>query len=184
MKYLKSFLKALVKVVLIFAIIIGIIVVLMNKFFYKTKTPITSQEFYNMMISQDVSVVETSDDLEEYGVSLEKCFEAHHSNYEMLFFELTSEKDAETLFDVYKEEIKSIRKSGGGGSLLDKGGNYEIYRSHDSDFCYRIYRVENTLLYVKCDADSLKDVENLIEKIGYEIESSNNYTFDKTAFYD
>lgn len=63
MKYLKSFLKALVKVVLIFAIIIGIIVVLMNKFFYKTKTPITSQEFYNMMISQDVSVVETSDDL-------------------------------------------------------------------------------------------------------------------------
>lgn len=183
MKKIISFLKSLVKVVLIFAIIIGIIVVLFNKFFVKTKTPITSQEFFDMMVSQDFSVVETSDDLEEYGVSLEKCFKANHSNCEMIFYELTTEKDAETLFDVYKEEIKSIHFSGGSSSISDRGSNYKTYkRGAWRESSYWISRVANTLLYVKCDSDSKKDVENLIEKMGYGID--NDYSFDKTKYYD
>lgn len=185
MKFLKKLLKAFVKIVFISTIIIVVIVILFEFVLSPKKTPITARDFSEMMASQDYSVVETSGDFEEQDVSIEKCVEAQNSDGKMVFYELTSEEDAEILYDLYKEEIKSL--SGAGSSGPSSGSNYEIYeRSITGESFYCISRIENTLLYVEGDTDARKDVYNLLEKMGYvEVKNVNfSYGFDKTAYYD
>lgn len=176
-----KFLKTLVKIILVFAIIIVILLVLAMKFLIKEKTSITAQDFFKMMATEDFAVDEISDDLEEYGVSLEKAFKAHHSNCEIVFYELTSEEDAKTLFGVCKEEMKSSHYSSSMGS---SEGNYQIYETNTTDSWKYVIRVENTVLFVECDMDERPYVRDLLEKMGYGGDwKKSSYTFDKTKYY-
>lgn len=164
MKFLEKFLKALVKIIFIFVILIVILFLLVRFVLFKDKTPITAQDFFEMMATEDFAVDEISGDLEEYGVSLEKAFKAHHSNCEMVFYELTTENDAETLFRVYIDEIKSSQYSSSSSSTE---WNYKIYSANAADSWKYVIMVENTVLFVECDKDEEPYVKDLLEKMGY-----------------
>lgn len=161
---MKKFLKIVFTI-----IVLGVVAVL---FFVitdltKKKTPITSEDFLGMMIAEDIATNELSDDLEEeYGVSIEKAFRSNHSDGKIVFYELTSEKDAKTLFNSYKEKINSIT----GNSANSAGSNYAVFSKVTLETYEYVIRVENTLLVVSWDRDEVRYIKKLIEKMGYQFE--------------
>lgn len=161
---MKKFLK-IVFTIIVLGVVAVLFFVIMD--LTKKKTPITSEDFLGMMIAEDIATNELSDDLEEeYGVSIEKAFRANHSDGKIVFYELTSEKDAKTLFNSYKEKINSIT----GSSANSAGSNYAVFSKVTSETYEYVIRVENTLLVVSWDRDEVRYIKKLIEKMGYQFE--------------
>lgn len=140
---------------------------------------ITAKDFLEMMAAENIPTDELSDDLEEeYGVSIEQAFRANKSGSEMVFYELTSDEDAKTLYDICKEDMKK----NSGGSSSSSGTNrtdYNNFKISTTERYKYIMRIENTVLMVNCDQDDKENVnyiKSLLEKMGYQLEKKR---FDK-----
>lgn len=162
-------LKTLFKIILALIIIVVVLFIAADKILLKERNPITAETFIGMMISKDFAVDETADDLEEYDILLRKSIKASHSGCEMVFYELETKEDAIKLFDIYKEEIKSITENV--RSTLSSGvSNYQSYQKSTKETYYYIARIENTVLLVECDTDEKVDVRKLLTEMTYMIE--------------
>lgn len=171
---MKKFFKAIFRIFFIF-ILLGVATMI---FFFimdsdAERIAITAKDFLEMMAAENIPTDELSDDLEEeYGVSIEQAFRANKSGSEMVFYELTSDEDAKTLYDICKEDMKK-NSSGSSSSSGINRTNYNNFNINSTKRYQYIMRIDNTVLIVDCDQDdkdNVKYIKSLLEKMGYQLE--------------
>jgi len=71
--------------------------------------------------------------------------------------------------DMYKEIKKELDSLGGvwRSRIQNNAANYNLYRGTNDGVYYVASRIENTLLYIETDAEYRKEVDEILEKLGY-----------------
>ncbi len=150
---------------------ISLIVVLLLFMFLLTgcarKTALTVNKFNEIAKKHDCL---TEENLEFYDsfIDITEGSKAKYSDkWEVNFYVLSGNKDAEVMFEKQKNIAMSYEKSSYTLKNIIKMSNYETYQIEGNGHMAYLIRVDNTVLYVDCLDEYKEDVENFIKELGY-----------------
>lgn len=144
--------------------ILAVVLILRN--FDKEKESITAREFASMMDDEDYEIVNVTSQYESYGIDEAYLAVESNQDYQMEFYELSSESKAKSMFESNKEYFEDRA----GSSKITSSysfGNYNVYSlTSNGDYMY-ICRIDNTLLYIDVDDEYKDEVKDIVEELGY-----------------
>ena len=85
---------------------------------------------------------------------------------EVIFFEVDSELDAKTVYDINKTSIEN-KKGDSTTSMSISVANYSFYKQISGGLFNYICRVDNTILYINVNDKYKNEAEGIIEELGY-----------------
>ncbi len=160
------------KVVIIVLIIsllmaVGVLaVVLIVKNIDFEKDAIKAREFASLMEDENYDIVDVTSQYEAYGIDEAYIAIDSDQDYQIEFYELSSESKAKSMFESNKDYFKD-REGSTKVTTSYSIGNYNIYSlTSNGDYMY-LCRVDNTLLYIDVDDKYKDEVKDIVENLGY-----------------
>lgn len=126
----------------------------------------TANEFCDELEDEGYVMVDITDQYASYGI--EEAYLAVKSNqeYQIEFYELSSEGKAISMFESNKEYFEG--RAGSSRVTSSYGfGNYDIYSlKSNGDYMY-LCRIDNTLLYIDVEDIYEDEVKEIIDELDY-----------------
>lgn len=161
--------QKIIIIVLVFLLLmaLGILaVVLIFKNIDFEKESIKAREFASLMEDENYEIVDITSQYEAYGVDEAYIAVDSDQDYQIEFYELSSESKAKSMF----ESNKDYFEDGAGSSKVTSSysvGNYNLYSlTSNGDYMY-LCRVDNTLLYIDVEDEYKDEVKDIVEELGY-----------------
>ena len=132
----------------------------------REKEVLTAQEFYNEMDDEGYEMVDVTVQYAIHGIDKAYLAVEEGNAYQIEFYELASVSKAESMFKINKEYF--MDQAGSKRVTSSYGfGNYNVYSlTSNGSFMY-LCRVDNTLLYIDVDDSYKKEVQEIIDELGY-----------------
>ena len=130
------------------------------------KTPATCAQFRQLAAQYDIEVTDTVDIYNGDKTHLLGCELMHDNIVHLEFYEFDNKSSAA---DVYNEGLTLINQKRDRRYRSHSSGyaNYMTYDARSEDTYYRVVRVENTVLYGTCPADTTGPLNTIISDLGY-----------------
>lgn len=160
------------KVVIIVLIIsllmaVGILaVVLIVKNIDFEKDAIKAREFASLMEDENYDVADVTSQYEAYGIDEAYIAIESDQDYQIEFYELSSDSKAKSMFESNKDYFED-RAGSSKVTTSYSIGNYNLYSlTSNGDYMY-LCRVDNTLLYIDVEDEYKDEVKDIVEELGY-----------------
>ena len=160
------------KVVIIVLIIsllmaVGILaVVLIVKNIDFEKDAIKAREFASLMEDENYDVADVTSQYEAYGIDEAYIAIEYDQDYQIEFYELSSDSKAKSMFESNKDYFED-RAGSSKVTTSYSIGNYNLYSlTSNGDYMY-LCRVDNTLLYIDVEDEYKDEVKDIVEELGY-----------------
>lgn len=157
------------KVLTIIGVIVFIIVIVFFRIssnLYKEKTPVSANEFSSTMETDGYTVTDITSQLSQYESYVTKAYVAQKTNYQIEFYEMSTEENAITLYNYNKSKFEN-QKTGTYTSTNVDLKNYSIYSLTVNGKYKYISRIDNTIIYIDADEVYKNDIKNTIKELGY-----------------
>lgn len=130
------------------------------------KTAIATSDFTSVAESHSFITSDASSQYSSYEYIKEATIAQSPDGWQMEFYVLDNEANAVSMFNTNREIFEGY-KGNSSGETSSSTGNQSSYSLSSSGLYMHLCRVDNTLLYVKVDADYKDDAKELIEELGY-----------------
>lgn len=154
-------------------IIIGVIVVILVVVFFlifsnlnKEKTPMSASTFSSTMETKGYTLTEATSQFSQYGNYVTKVYVAQKTNYQIEFYEISTEENAISMYNYNKSKFEA-QKTGTYTSTNVDLKNYSIFSLTVNGKYKYISRIDNTIIYVDADEVYKNDIKNTIKELGY-----------------
>lgn len=157
--------KALIIIGIIVVVVVGIVLVVFNTL-NKEKTPISADTFNTIMEGKGYVMTDTTIQFAQYGSLMTKSYAAQKNDYQIEFYELSTDENAISMYNTNKTKFES-QKSNASASATASMNNYSTYSLTTNGKYKYLSRIDNTLVYIDVD-ESYKDiVKDIMKEIGY-----------------
>lgn len=130
------------------------------------KEAIKAREFASIMDDENYEIIDVTAQYESYGIDEAYVAIEENRDYQIEFYELSSESKAKNMFETNKDYFED----GAGNSKITSSysiGNYNIYSLTSNGNYQYLCRVDNTLLYIDVEDEYKDEVKDIIEELGY-----------------
>ena len=132
----------------------------------KEKTPISANTFSSTMESKGYTIINTTSQFSQYPNYMQESYVAVNTDYQIEFYELTSEENAISMYNTNKAKFES-QKTDASSYVTVNMSNYSTYSLTTEGKYKYLSRIDNTLVYIDVD-ESYKDiVKDIMKEIGY-----------------
>lgn len=143
------------------------IIVLISLTGCDNKKAISVDKFDNVLNSKEYTVEENKEYYDTF-IDITDGRKAKCSDkWEMEFFILSGNKDAELMFEKDRNMIEVYKGSDGSSELVVDLANYDVYEITASGHYGYVSRVDNTVLYVEAEEQYKDEIKAIIEELGY-----------------
>lgn len=132
----------------------------------KDKIALSAEEFKSKVESNGYTAHDVTDQYSEYEYIKTGIVALSSSNYQIEFYVLDNESNAQRMFDDNKSKFESSQGSVSSHSEASLK-NYSTYTLNSNGKYMHLCRVDNTLLYVDVDETYKDQVKDLVNKLGY-----------------
>ena len=153
--------------------IIGVIVVILVVVFFlifrslnKEKIPMSASTFNSTMETKGYTVTEVTSQFSQYGDYVTKVYVAQKTNYQIEFYEISTEENAISMYNYNKSKFDEQKKGAYTSTNVDLK-NYSIYSLTVNGKYKYISRIDNTVIYIDADEVYKNDIKNTIKELGY-----------------
>lgn len=129
-----------------------------------SKTPATLDEFTKTVKDAGYEIMDVSA-RNDANIAKAVIIAYKHQDHRMEFFILTSEENAVGTFARNKTRLEAME--GGNTNTSVTASNYNSYTLTTKDQFYALYRVADTMIYLRVPKDDKKAVTELIKSLGY-----------------
>ena len=158
--------KILIIVVIAAFVVGGVVLFTAFKSINKEKTSITADDFNTIMESNGYTMAETTNLFAEYGNFMTKSYAAQKNDYQIEFYQLSSEEDAISMYNTNKEKFE-LQKADASATTSVSINNYARFSLTANGKYKYVSRIDNTLIYVDVAATYKKEIKDIMDKIGY-----------------
>ena len=130
------------------------------------KEAIKAREFASIMDDENYEIIDVTAQYESYGIDEAYVAIEENRDYQIEFYELSSESKAKNMFETNKDYFED----GAGSSKITSSysiGNYNLYSLTSNGHYQYLCRVDNTLLYIDVEDEYKDEVKDIIEELGY-----------------
>lgn len=130
------------------------------------KEAIKAREFASIMDDENYEIIDVTAQYESYGIDEAYVAIEENRDYQIEFYELSSESKAKNMFETNKDYFED----GAGNSKITSSysiGNYNIYSLTSNGNYQYLCRVDNTLLYIYVEDEYKDEVKDIVEELGY-----------------
>lgn len=130
------------------------------------KEAIKAREFASIMDDENYEIIDVTAQYESYGIDEAYVAIEENRDYQIEFYELSSESKAKNMFETNKDYFED----GAGNSKITSSysiGNYNIYSLTSNGNYQYLCRVDNTLLYIDVEDEYKDEVKDIVEELGY-----------------
>ena len=148
----------------LFAFSFGLILALCLLVGCSAKTPLTAEEFTDLMEQAGYQIYDGS--VENQGVMVFLPAVDPDDRFDIEFYVFYSSETAEYAFDGIKAGLKS--QNGVWYMTTDiAAANYSRYSGTQNDIYYIVSRIDNTIIYVMTEAENKNEVNETLKTLGY-----------------
>ncbi|MBE5947349.1 MAG: hypothetical protein E7259_10510 [Lachnospiraceae bacterium] len=130
------------------------------------KEAVKAREFASIMDDENYEIIDVTAQYESYGIDEAYVAIEENRDYQIEFYELSSESKAKNMFETNKDYFED----GAGNSKITSSysiGNYNIYSLTSNGNYQYLCRVDNTLLYIDVEDEYKDEVKDIVEELGY-----------------
>lgn len=127
----------------------------------KNKTVMSADDFAKTLEGEGYTLLEATNQFDEGALKV--CWLAMKDDVQIEFYVCNSEADAKAAYEDNKESAKGSSGSHKEVSLK----NYSEYSSTYDGNYYVISRIDDTFIYVEVPEENKKEVNRILDKIGY-----------------
>lgn len=157
--------KVLIVIAVLVLVIGGVSLAIFNSL-NKTKTSISADTFSSIMEDKGYAVIETTSQFEQYPNYVSKSYLAQKDDYQIEFYELTSEENAISMYNANRAKFES-QKTNVSAQTSVSINNYSTYSLTTNGKYKYLSRIDNTLVYIDVYENYKDVVKDLMEEIEY-----------------
>lgn len=130
------------------------------------KKAISTETFESVSKKHGNEITDLTEQYKDYGNFKNVMISKHGDDWKIEFYVLDSEESASNMFSVNKESFLKEKGNTNTESSI-KSGNHESYTLTSNGYYMHLYRIDNTLLYVKVRKENKAAAQKLIKDLGY-----------------
>lgn len=158
------------KLLIVIGIIILVLMIVIGSAIFiwlnKEKTPILAEDFYSIMEKKGYTMTDATSQFDQYTNYIKKAYIAQNTDYQIEFYELSSEENAISMYNTNKSRFES-QKSDSSSYATVSMKNYSTYALTTNGKYKYISRIDNTMIYLDVDEEYKDTIKKLIKEIGY-----------------
>lgn len=132
-----------------------------------TKKEITTKEFIKIVEKDNYQVYDVKEQYNYESIKAATIAVNKNEEYQIEFYELESNKDANSMFLKNKQIFEDAAKEENQIHSSMEMSNYSTFKVVTSDKFKYLCKVNSTLLFINVDKQYQKQVEETIKKLGY-----------------
>lgn len=145
------------------AVIVLLAICMLSLVGCKNKTALKAEEFKTIMEGKEFIIEDVTTQFTEETV--ETVYIAVADNYQIEFFTLPTEKQADAAYEENKAKFEELKE--GGTYTSTQTSNYGKSTLTSEDSYMTVSRIANTFMYVNSEAKYKDEIEELLEELGY-----------------
>lgn len=131
------------------------------------KEAISIEKFNEIVKNQDCSVEENLEYYDKFIDIIAGSKAKYSDKWEMNFYVLSGNKDAELMFEKDRNILESYKKNVSKLQIETTMPSYELYEIVASEHFGYVCRIDNTVLYVDAEEQYKDEIKAVIEELGY-----------------
>lgn len=132
------------------------------------KTAINVNTFISTMESQDFYIKDVTDQYAAYEFFTDATLAVNPTNeYQIEFYTFTDEEGAKNSYDTTKQNQYDPLEDSSSSNVSVDVNNYSKCSFTTATIYFYMCRIDNTMVYVKAPASYKKEIQKIIDKLGY-----------------
>lgn len=148
-------------------LIVGIVGVFMVVNFFTTeKVAMTVEDFRDIMEEKGFVLYDVTYQFAEHSDQVKKVYVAKKSDYQIEFYELSSDEDAIQIYNINRNNFET-ESSNSSIATYKNIANYATYALTSNGSYKYISRIDNTMIYSNVEETYKDTIKTLMKEIGY-----------------
>ncbi len=126
------------------------------------KQVLSDSKMVSSLRKEGFNVTDISDSMEDSSIKVVRT--ANNGKYQFEYYVFKSEESAK---NAYKNNANLFKEDKEFKGKEKHGDNYDEYIQETDDYYNKVVRVDKTLVYVSVNADYKKDVNSILNKLGF-----------------